>query len=200
MNPWLLLAIKVGGPAAAYVGNMLVERWFGRTTKVKSNSLWDYLFSELPDKIIEAINQPKKQESKTMDSPSPAAQPLVDLLNLICDGANLGLKIVADKGVSISDGAALLSMLPDVKPAIAAIGGVGGALASLSPADAAAVEAGVMAKLNVSSDHAKAVIGAALDLLVKVDAFVQAFKSGAVVAPVAPVAPTPAVPPANPAP
>lgn len=171
---WQALALGV-----AYA---LFERWLGRTDKVSANSTVD-LISDILFAGTEKLIQKFKGE-KIMDSPSPEAKPLVDVLNLVCDGINLGLKVAADKGPSIADVAELLKMLPDVAPAIAALPSVPASLAHLSPSDAAAIEAGVVASLNIPAGQGQAVVQSILDVLVKIEALYQAIKA----APVVPVA------------
>lgn len=178
MNPVWILAAKIVGAAMAQFFYMKFEQWLGRTNKFQANSVLD-----LGPELVAKFLTPKE---KPMDAPSPASKPIVDVLNLVCDGINLGMKIAADKGLSVTDLSAVLAMMPDVGPAVSAIHSLPAAIASLSPADAAAIEAGVVAQLNIPSAQGKIVVAAIFEVLVKLDALYQAIKP----APAAPVAPS----------
>lgn len=91
---------------------------------------------------------------------------LVEVVNLVCDGVNVGLKL-EEPGHKISwaDLSLIGTVLPDLLPAIKDIGQVPSELAAMTPEDAAVVVGAVAAKLAITDEHAKAVVGAVLQLL-----------------------------------
>lgn len=101
---------------------------------------------------------------------------LKELLNLILDGVAAGIKATSDGKIAIEDAALLLTLIPDLVPAVEGIGNIPAEVASMTEEDAANVVAFVSAKLSLNDDHAKKIVDASLKAAVAAYSLVKAIK------------------------
>lgn len=87
---------------------------------------------------------------------------LSKLVAFLCELVDSAITAEIDGRIDIADLPLLIGLLPKIGPAFAGIKNVPGELAALSPTDAEALVAGVIAQLVIPDAKAKAVVESAL--------------------------------------
>lgn len=144
---------------------MLLERWLGKTQKIKATSLLELLFQctfSMLKKIAQDKNNQVSQENIIK------MKNLKEVIALLNSGVKLGIQIAKDGHVSVTDVPLVFDLITKIAPALEDVSQVPAELLNMSDADMNDLVSYAITDLKLPDGKAKDIVQASLAVLTQI--------------------------------